>query len=454
MARILSALLLSVLCAINGCTSAQVTQTHASQPNAFQAEGKKQEQSQEARSPEERFRKEKPQEERDEEDTVLSAIAAAPEYLVKGLAYPFKKFGIYYERTDLMNRLMDLFYNDERTGGVFPRMAVGGALSSGIGFTAFHQDLFHQKKEVRARYLYATRGNQTADFAYRDPSLFGSKFMLDLDVFWLNFDNGFFFLGGNRAAENGKTKYDLNQLSQNARLSYMVAPNLKASLLGRILFTDAGPSSRTPTTPPTVPGIDTYMQGAAVEPSLTYDSRDNPFRPSTGLYIDTGFTYTNQLNGDQFRYMGYWVDVQRYIPVFRGNRVLVIRAYLSKLDSLDGKSIPFYELNLLDLNNGLRGFDRGRWQDKGALLFNLEWRYPVWKDVEGTIFLDQGQVFGDYKDLQPKLFQYSAGGGFRFVTSRNFAFRVQLAASNDGWLALFRSDLEFVRHRGTVLGGF
>ena len=67
--------------------------------------------------------------------------------------------------------------------------------------------------------------------------------------------------------ENGKTKYDLNQLSQNARLSYMVAPNLKASLLGRILFTDAGPSSRTPTTPPTVPGIDTYMQGAAVEPS-------------------------------------------------------------------------------------------------------------------------------------------------------------------------------------------
>ena len=131
----------------------------------------------------------------------------------------------------------------------------------------------------------------------------------------------------------------------------------------------------------------------------------------------------------------------------------MIRAYL-QTDSLDGKSIPFYELNLLDLNNGLVGFDRGRWQDKGALLYNLEWRYPVWKDVEGTIFLDLGQVFGDYKDLQPKLFQYSAGGGFRFVTSRSFAFRVQLAASNDGLLALFRGDLEFVRHRGTVLGGF
>jgi outer membrane protein assembly factor BamA len=353
-----------------------------------------------------------------------------------------------------MNRALDLFLNQERTGGIYPRFALGGALSSGIGFTAFNKNLFHQQKEVQLRYLLATRGNQTADFRYRDPSFLGSSFMFETDVFWLKFDNSYFYLGGNRAGENDQTKYALDQVSMNATLSHMVAPNLKASLLGRLLVTDAEPSSRLPSTPVTVPGINNDMQGVAVEPSLTYDSRDNQFRPSTGWFLDSGFTFTEQLNRDQFRYMGYWVDMQRYIPVFQGNRVLLVRAYLSKLDSLNGQSIPFYELNLLDVNNGLRGFDRGRWQDKGALLFNLEWRYPVWKDIEGTIFLDQGQVFGDYKDLQLKLFQYSAGAGFRFVTAQKFSFRMQVAASQDGVLTLLRADLEFFRRRGTILGGF
>lgn len=115
-------------------------------------------------------------------------------------------------------------------------------------------------------------------------------------------------------------------------------------------------------------------------------------------------------------------------------------------------AIPFYELNLLDLNNGLRGFDRGRWQDEGALLFNAEWRFPVWQDVEGDIFLDEGQVFNNYKDIGLKQFRYSAGAGLRFVTNRKFGFRIQVAASEDGVLTLIRGDLEFIRRRAAMLG--
>jgi hypothetical protein len=436
----------------SGCGAARAKQARPAQPPPKQAGAEPEEKKQ---PQEERPKEGSPQEvERDEEDSVLARIAAAPEYLWKGLAYPFKRLAIGYERTDFMNRALDLFLNDERTGGVYPRFALGGALSSGLGFTAFNKNLFNQQKEGQLRYLLATRGNQTADFVYRDPSLLGSTFMFEADVFWLNFDNSFFYPGGNRASEGGKTHYALDQLSLNATFSHMVAKNLKASLLGRFLITDAVPSTRQPPTPATVQGINTYMQGLAVEPSLTYDSRDNPFRPSTGWYFDSGYTFTEQINRDQFRYMGYWVDVQRYIPAFRGNRVLLLRAYISKLDSVSGQAIPFYELNLLDVNNGLRAFDRGRWQDNGALLFNVEWRYPVGKDIEGTVFLDEGQVFRDYKDLRLKFFQYSAGAGFRFVTARKFSFRMQVAVSNDGLFSLIRADLEFLRRRGTVLGGF
>ncbi|MBX3305387.1 MAG: BamA/TamA family outer membrane protein [Nitrospira sp.] len=379
-------------------------------------------------------------------------LLAVPEMAWGGLTYPFKKAAIAYEQHDLMNRALDLFLNDERTAGVFPKFALGGTLSSGIGFTAFNNNLFRENKEARLSYILATRENQVAELSYRDPSLFGSQWLLDSNTFWLNFDESHFFLGGNRATERDQTNFELKQLAWDVTLGRKLFGNTSAALTGRLLIADAKPSERLPATPASITGNNSSMTALAIEPSLTYDSRDNPFRPTRGWFAEGAFTYTDQVDRDQFRYLGYRLEVQRYIPVFQGNRVLLLRAYLAKQDTVGGGAIPFYELNLLDLNNGLRGFDRGRWQDKGALLFNIEWRFPIWQDVEGDIFFDEGQVFGDYQDIQLKLFRYSAGAGLRFVSNRKFGLRFQVAASEDGVLTLLRGNLEFLRKRSAILG--
>lgn len=85
----------------------------------------------------------------DKENTLPNRILAAPESAWMGLVYPFKKFVIAYERYDLLNRALDLFLNDERTAGVYPRFSLGGTLSSGIGLTAFNNNLFRRGKEAR-----------------------------------------------------------------------------------------------------------------------------------------------------------------------------------------------------------------------------------------------------------------------------------------------------------------
>jgi hypothetical protein len=388
----------------------------------------------------------------DEENAWGNRILAAPEYAWAGFTYPFKKLAIAYEQHDLMNRALDVFLNDERTGGVFPKFAIGGTLSSGIGFTAFDNNLFRQGKEARLSYILATRDNQAGELSFRDPSLFGSQWSLDTSAFWLNFDESHFFPGGNRAREQDETNFELQQLAWDLKLGRKLAGDFSAALTGRLLIADAQPSGRLPATPASVTGNNSSMTALAIEPSLSYDSRDNPFRPTRGWFAEGAFTYTDQVDRNQFRYLGYRMEVQRYIPVFHDDRVLLLRGYVAKQDSLGGGSIPFYELNLLDLNNGLRGFDRGRWQDKGALLFNAEWRFPLWQDVEGDIFLDEGQVFNNYKNIEIKQFRYSAGAGLRFVTNRKFGFRIQVAASEDGVLTLIRGDLEFIRRRAAMLG--
>ncbi|MEE8241066.1 MAG: BamA/TamA family outer membrane protein, partial [Nitrospirales bacterium] len=153
-------------------------------------------------------------------------------------------------------------------------------------------------------------------------------------------------------------------------------------------------------------------------------------------------------------YLGYTVEVQRYLPLYRGDRILLLRALLAKQSTINDNAIPFYELNSLDLDHGLRGFSRGRWRDRGRLLFNVEWRYPVWERMQGSLFYDVGQVFRDFRDLESRTFRYSAGMGFRFTTRQQFTFRAHLAISEDGVLAVLKGDLEFLRRRGSVLGGF
>lgn len=187
--------------------------------------------------------------------------------------------------------------------------------------------------------------------------------------------------------------------------------DLSATLTGRLLIADAKPSERLPGTPVSVTGNNSSMTALAIEPGLVYDSRDNPFRPTRGWFAEGVFTYTDQVDRDQFRYLGYRLEVQRYIPVFRGNRVLLLRAYLAKQDSVGGGTIPFYELNLLDLNNGLRGFDRGRWQDKGAILFNIQWRFPIWQDVEGDLFSTRDRCSATTKISNSNCFAIPAAPG-------------------------------------------
>lgn len=391
----------------------------------------------------------------DEEDSLLYTILAAPEYLWKGFTYPIKKMSILYEEVDLLERVLDVFLNDARTGGVVPRFEFGGALGGGIGLTAFHNNLFNQKKRIRASYLIGFPDNHAGEFSYNDPAVLGSPYTLDFNLLGLDVDRGRFFPGGNRAPKDrdgGQTNFELDEISGDVTVGRPIVGDFSGSFFSRMFYADAKAGSGRDI-PAMVPGVGTSLTAFEVGPQLTYDSRDSQFRPSDGWFIDATFTYTNQVDGNTFEYVGYTAEVQRLIPIFRGNRVLLLRAYLAKLNSLNDRAIPFYELNRLDRNHGLRGYERGRWSDEGALLFNAEWRYPVWAQTEGSLFIDAGQVFNEFRDLETRTFRLSAGAGFRFVTKENFALRVQVAGSEEGMQLLLKGDVEFQRKRGTFLGG-
>jgi len=65
-------------------------------------------------------------------------------------------------------------------------------------------------------------------------------------------------------------------------------------------------------------------------------------------------------------------DVQHYISLYRGRRVLALRAHASVSDAADGGDIPFYLQRSLGGPDDLRGFRRFRFRDRHLLLLQAD----------------------------------------------------------------------------------
>ena len=52
----------------------------------------------------------------------------------------------------------------------------------------------------------------------------------------------------------------------------------------------------------------------------------------------------------------------------------------------------------------------------GLAIFNLEWRFPIWRWFGGAIFVDGGAVTPEVRDLRLDALRTGAGGGIRVKT--------------------------------------
>ena len=52
----------------------------------------------------------------------------------------------------------------------------------------------------------------------------------------------------------------------------------------------------------------------------------------------------------------------------------------------------------------------------GLLLFNLEYRFPVFGDFGGTLFYDTGNVWADWRSIRPRTLKNGVGLGARYLS--------------------------------------
>ncbi len=159
---------------------------------------------------------------------------------------------------------------------------------------------------------------------------------------------------------------------------------------------------------------------------LQLDSRDDTFYPKNGTLSDLGFTFHDSALASDFSYRVWEVSHRRYHELWHEG--VLAGQLLGRFTSGD---VSFSDLSEHDL----RGYERGRYQDKMRLAGELELRQHFWRRIGGTVFAGLGQVASAIDEFDDDHLLWSAGFGLRFqLTEQNrMNYRADAAWGRDGF---------------------
>ena len=235
------------------------------------------------------------------------------------------------------------------------------------------------------------------------------------------------------------TQYDEDKNGVGFRIGHPLAPYLEGSIGYKI---DDTTLKLTEGDPDLFPVETANGLTSAVTTSLSYDTRDDRFAPSEGVYSSVGVEYAGV--GGDLKYTKGVATARYYKKIFWD---VVWRNNLNYgviTPNESGKDVPFNQLFLLGGANSLRGFD---WFSIGKrkfsqqafneliltnpteafalaqrpfggtqqLYYNLEFQFPLINEagVKGVVFYDIGYADDDFNFDE---FRSNWGFGFRWFS--------------------------------------
>lgn len=379
-------------------------------------------------------------------------ILALPSTIWTQLYKPLGEIVIWGESNRIDRRVLNILMNEDRTAGIFPIASIGGKNNFSAGIALFDNNLRNKEISISSFGLYHNPDNIFVGAKYRMPVSNNSGSLGVSAILWSDDEEVVYGIGGNSSLVNDSLAYGIDDKyieidwtikweKESGR--YVMTDYQRRRKRGRanhfttklfLRFSEVNIDeglNRYPTVPTTILG---YGNTTLFETGIqwTYDTRNHEFNPRMGNLLRLFTEYTRQMNGSEFRYLRYTVEYQKYIELFKKNRVFAFRVILDGTARPKGKVIPFYRMSILGSHDTLRGFKEGRFRDFGSLLANFEYRYPIWDSFDGVIFLDTGQVYKDLDDVKYSSLHTGYGAGVRLRLKNSFLARIQVGYSSEG----------------------
>jgi outer membrane protein insertion porin family len=167
---------------------------------------------------------------------------------------------------------------------------------------------------------------------------------------------------------------------------------------------------------------------SSITPTLTYDTRDNPWDPAAGTKLDLSVEWAGGLLQGDNEFIKNDVEFSHYRPLWF-EHVFLAHAAVGYVFPLKGKEIPIYERYYLGGINSLRGYDlrsvgpidpeNGETIGGDKMVqFNLEYILPLIPEakVKGVLFFDAGNAWDEDQGYFDSKLLKSVGAGVRWFS--------------------------------------
>jgi Omp85 superfamily domain len=222
---------------------------------------------------------------------------------------------------------------------------------------------------------------------------------------------------------------------------------------------DPDPAARLPWDANDLPGYGQTYDLMTAKLQLDLDSR-RPERIASrgsGIRMEMFGSYSVDPGNTNLQFAQWGYELAGFWDVTGHNHVLAFRMYLAAQEQIGDDPLPISERLLLGGGTErLRGFLEGRFRGDSALLFTVQYRYPIWSMLDANLFLSMGNVFtGRFEDFSFRRLAMSWGIALRTNTSRDVSFDVLVAFGTnqaEHWGGNFKVD--FIRVTAGINQGF
>lgn len=402
---------------------------------------------------------------------VPRAALAIPRLAFSVLTAPLGLLQRFETKYRVSERIDELLWNDAHTIGVIPTAFYETGLSPSVGLRFINSDTFGEHERLFLRTAFGGGHNQL----YYVSIDSGERFEDALQQLWVSYrrhENGRFYGAGDldlgpepppsqrfnalSPPHAVRTRYDLEQVEIGVT-SYVdlepLPPPFELRVQQRIRFrgvsTD-GPEKSTPFvdqvfSEESLVGLGEEEVASYSELGMRYDTRESTRAdmpralPSRGIYVDAWSGVQVAVTGGEAPFGRLGVDVQPFFDLFRGDRVLRLRArFVSLVGPIE--RIPFADLPSLGGGLLLRGYPSRRFSGQATMLMSAEYRYPVQEGYALYGFVDAGRAYAHTSDMHGSALlpsRFGFGGGLVIYSMSDLSLRMQLATSIEGGFILF-----------------
>ena len=279
-------------------------------------------------------------------------------------------------------------------------------------FRLSKQDTSSRTSNMQALVLYSTK-KQLVTAINGSQYFHHEKYILNEQVSFSSFPDKFWGLGKN-TQDQAEEPYKYNQYYIYLHLLRKLAPHFfigtvfEKQKVWNISYVPGGAFDLQ-----NVQGRQGYHV-AGLGGSLTFDNRNNAFAPDKGFFGQLFVNHFDKFWASDFNYTNIVVDLRKYVTV-SASQVLAFQVFSF---NNTGHEVPIRSLASFGGANRMRGYYDGRYKDLNQLIFQTEYRFPVYRRFGAVLFGGTGSVGRNFADYAWNDLKYSYGAGIRFALGK------------------------------------